>query len=76
MYEVAYLTVLCDHPYLVSLLFSVLLSLHLITILMLLYHLFMSFLSSRCTTELRFAITQQQNSVLTGSIYGSLTEVL
>ena len=31
---VVYLTVLCDHPYLVSLLFAVLLSLHLVTFLM------------------------------------------
>jgi len=30
---VVYLTVLCDHPYLVSLLFAVLLSLHLVTFL-------------------------------------------
>jgi len=29
-----YLTVLCEHPYLVSLLFAVLLSLHLVTLLM------------------------------------------
>jgi len=28
-----YLTVLCDHPYLVSLLFAILLSLHLVTFL-------------------------------------------
>ena len=32
---VVYLTVLCDRPYLVSLLFAVLLSLHLVTFLML-----------------------------------------
>ena len=32
--------------------------------------------SSRCMPELRFVITQQQTSVLTGSIYGPLTQVL
>jgi len=32
--EVVYLTVLCDHPYLVSSLFTVLLSLHLVTFLL------------------------------------------
>ena len=41
------------------------------------YYLFMSFFSSRHMPELRFAITQQQKSVLTGSIYdGPLTQVL
>ena len=40
---VVYFTVLCDHPYLVSLLFAVLLSLHPVTFSNVFYYLFMSF---------------------------------
>ena len=60
------MTVLCDHPYLVSLLFAVLLSLHLVTFLMFfLLLVYVIFFSSRRMPELRFAITQLQKSVLT-----------
>ena len=60
-----YLTVLCDYPCLVSLLFAVLLSLHLVTFLMFFITCLGQFSSSRRMPELRFAITQPQKSVLT-----------
>jgi len=44
---VVYLTVLCDHPYLISLLFAVLLSLHLVKFVMLLYYLYIVHVSGR-----------------------------
>ena len=68
----------CDHPYLVSLLFAVLLSLHLITFVMFPFFIIcLSFFSSRHMPELRFAIKQpEQKSVLTGSINGPLTQVV
>ena len=59
------MNVLCDHPYLVSLLFAVLLSLHLVTFLMFFITCLCHFLSSRRMPELRFAITQLQKSVPT-----------
>ena len=40
---IVYFTVLCDHPYLVSLLFAVLVSLHPVTFLNVFDYLFMSF---------------------------------
>ena len=43
---VVYFTVLCDHPYLVSLLFAVLVSLHPVTFSNVFYYLFMSFFSA------------------------------
>ena len=39
---IVYFTVLCDHPYLVSLLFAVLVSLHPVTFSNVFYYLFMS----------------------------------
>ena len=71
-----YLTALCDHPYLVSLLFVVLLSLHLVTFLTFLLIVYALLFSSRHKPELRCAITQLQKSVPTSSIYGPLTRVL
>ena len=63
--EFVHLTVLCDHPYLVSLLFAILLSLHLVTFLMLFIACLCHFFSSRRMPELQFAITQLHKSVLT-----------
>ena len=40
---IVYFTVLCDHPYLVALLFAVLVSLHPVTFLNVFDYLFMSF---------------------------------
>ena len=59
-----------DYPYLVSLLFAVLLSLHLVTFLIFLLLVYVIF-SSRHMPELR-VITQQQKSVLTGSYTDSI----
>ena len=54
---------LCDCRYHDSLLFSVLLSLHLATFVM--FILF--FISHRCMLELKLSITEQQKSVFTSS---------
>ena len=63
------MTVSCDYPYLVSLLFAVLLSLHLVTFLMFFITCLCQFFSSRRMSELRVVTTQQQKYALTGSIY-------
>ena len=54
-----YFTVLCDHPYLVSLLFAVLVSLHHILSHFLITCLF--FFSSRRMFALKFAIIEQKS---------------
>ena len=45
-----------DHPYLVSMLFADLLSLHLVTLLMFFILVHVTFFSSRCMLELKFVI--------------------
>ena len=62
------MTVSCDYPYLVSLLFAVLLSLHLVTFLMFFITCLCKFFSSGRMPDLRVVITQQQTYALTGSI--------
>ena len=51
-----YWSVLCYHPYLVSMLFADLLSLHLVTFLMFFILVHVTFFSSRCMLELKFVI--------------------
>jgi len=72
MLGILYLTVLCDHPCLVSLLFAILL--RLVTFLTF-FITCLSCFSSRHVPQLRFAITQQK-SVFTDSILGPLIQVL
>ena len=62
------MTVSCDHPYLVSLLFAVLLSLHLATFLMVFITCLCQFFSSGHMPEMRVVNTQQQKYALTSSI--------
>ena len=58
------MTVICDHPYLVSLHFAVLLSLHLVTFFMF-FNTCLSFFLAAGACLIWFAITQLQKSLLT-----------
>jgi len=59
---VVYWTVLCNHPYLVSILFADLLSLHLVTFLKF-FIVHVTFFGSRCMLELKFAIYHRAASL-------------
>ena len=56
-------SVLCYHPYLVSMLFADLLSLHLVTFLMFFVLVHVTFFSSRSMLELKFALCYRAASV-------------
>ena len=69
-----YWTILCYHPYLVSMLFADLLSLHLVTFLMFFILVHVTFLSSRCMLELKFAIYYRAASLPSQASYAVLAE--
>ena len=69
-----YGTVLCYHPYLVSMLFADLLSLHLVTFLMFFILVHVTFFSSRCILELKFAIYYRAASLPSQASYAVLAE--
>ena len=64
---IVYFTVLCDHPFLVSLLFAVLVSLHPVTFSNVFYYLFMSFFYQQ---HMQFAITEQKS--VSSQVVGAL----
>ena len=68
---IVYFTVLCNHPYLVSLLFAVLVSLHPVTFSNVFYFLFMSFFFS--SSRMQFAITEQKS--VSSQVVGALALV-
>ena len=69
-----YWTVLCYHPYLLPMLFADLLSLHLVTFLMFFILVHVTFFSSRCMLELKFAIYYRAASLPSQASYAVLAE--
>ena len=69
-----YWTVLCYHPYFVSMLFADLLSLHLVTFLMFFILVHVTSFSSRCMLELKFAIYYRAASLPSQAFYAVLAE--
>ena len=67
-------TILCYHPYLASMLFADLLSLHLLTFLMLFILVHVPFFSSRFMLELTFAIYYRVASLTSQASYAVLAE--
>ena len=65
---------LWDHPYLVCMLFADLLSLHLLTFLMFFILVHVTFFSSRCMLELKFAIYYRAASLPSQASYAVLAE--
>jgi len=65
---------LCYHPYLVSMLFADLVSLHLVTFLMFSILVHVTFFSSRCMLELKFAICYRTASLPSQASYAVLAE--
>jgi len=61
-----------DHPYLVSILFADLLSLHLVAFLMFFILVHVTFFSSRCMHELNFAIYYRAASFPSQASYAVL----